>query len=85
MEATITLDKAGRMVLPKKVRDEMRLLPGDTLDLVSDGAQVTMRPSRGAARLRKDRGVWVFSCGTPVRAAETDKVLDEIRQGRRGE
>ena len=32
----VTMDKAGRVVLPKRVRDELRLLPGDTLDLTLD-------------------------------------------------
>ena len=85
METTVTVDKAGRLVLPKKVRDELRLAPGDTLDLLSDGGQITLRRSGSATRLRKNRGVWVFSSGTPIRAAETDRVLDDIRQGRRGE
>ena len=34
----VTLDKAGRIVLPKLVRDELRLSPGDTLDLSVEGA-----------------------------------------------
>lgn len=73
------------MVLPKEVRDELRLAPGDTLDLVSGGGLVTLRPSRGTGRIRKDQGVWVFSGGAPILTAETDRVLDEIRRGGRGE
>lgn len=85
METTVTVDKAGRIVLPKEVREELQLAPGDTLDLVSDGGLVTLRPSRGRGRMRKDRGVWVFSGGAPILAAETDRVLEEIRRGGRGE
>ena len=85
MEAKVKVDKAGRMVLPKEVRDELQLAPGDTLDLVSDGGLVTLRPSRGRGRMRKYRGVWVFSGGAPILGAETDRVLDEIRRGGRGE
>ena len=29
----VTIDRAGRVVLPKTLRDELRLCPGDTLDL----------------------------------------------------
>lgn len=82
METTITVDKAGRMVLPKKVRDELRLQPGDTLDLISDGGQVVLRPSRGAGRMRRVRGGWVYSGSGPIRAAETDQLLDAIWLGR---
>jgi AbrB family looped-hinge helix DNA binding protein len=85
METTVSLDKAGRIVLPKKVRDELRLLPGESLDLVSDGSQITLRPTQGASRMRKIHGVWVFSSGAPIAAAETDRVLEEVRRGRRGQ
>ena len=84
MEAKVKVDKAGRMVLPKEVRDELQLAPGDTLDLVSGGGLVTLRPSRRRGQMRKDRGVWGFSGGAPILAAETDRVLDAIRRGGRG-
>jgi AbrB family looped-hinge helix DNA binding protein len=84
METTVTVDKAGRVVLPKEVRGELQFAPGDTLDLVSGGGVVTLRPSRGRGRMRKDRGVWVFSGGAPILAAETDRVLDAIRRGGQG-
>lgn len=83
METTVAVDKAGRVVLPKKVRDELRLVPGDTLDLISDGGQIVLRPSRGVGRMRQDRGVWVLSGGGPIRAEDTDGVLEEIRRGSR--
>ncbi|MBM3757144.1 MAG: AbrB/MazE/SpoVT family DNA-binding domain-containing protein [Acidobacteria bacterium] len=84
METTVSIDRAGRMVLPKKVREELGIEAGDTLSLISTGAEVTLRPSRGVSRMRKVRGMWVFSTGSKVMADETDRVLDEIRQGRRG-
>ena len=84
MEAKVKVDKAGRRVLPKEVRDELQLAPGDPLDLVSGGGLVTLRPSRRGGQMRKDRGVWGFSGGTPILAAETDRVLDAIRRGWRG-
>lgn len=61
------------------------MAPGDRLDLMSDGGLVTLRPSRGRGGMRKDRGVWVFSGGVPIRAAEPDRVLEEIRRGGRWE
>jgi AbrB family looped-hinge helix DNA binding protein len=33
MTTPVTLDKAGRVVLPKPVRDEMQLCAGDSLEL----------------------------------------------------
>ena len=82
MNITVTMDKAGRVVIPKTVRDELRLEAGDTLELETAGERVTLQPVRSATRVRKDRGVWVFRAGTRLTAALTDKVLQEIREQR---
>ncbi|TLZ14349.1 MAG: AbrB/MazE/SpoVT family DNA-binding domain-containing protein [Gammaproteobacteria bacterium] len=41
MNTTVTLDSAGRVVIPKPLRDELGLVPGDTLALESDGERVS--------------------------------------------
>ena len=79
MSSKVTLDRAGRVVIPKTLRDELRLSPGDTLDLTVKGDEVTLRPRRGATPLQKERGVWVFRTGKPITAAETDDMLRNIR------
>jgi AbrB family looped-hinge helix DNA binding protein len=83
VKTKVTLDRAGRVVLPKTLRDEMRLSPGDTLDLTLKGDEVTLRPRRGATPLQKERGVWVFRTGRPLAADETDETLRTIRAQRR--
>jgi AbrB family looped-hinge helix DNA binding protein len=60
MTTRITLDKAGRVVLPKFLRDQMQLGPGDTLQLESEGERITLRPVRPDAKLKKECGVWVY-------------------------
>jgi AbrB family looped-hinge helix DNA binding protein len=82
MNSTVTLDKAGRVVIPKTLRDELHLEPGDSLALESEGESVTLRPLRSASPLRKERGVWVFHGGRKIGAAVTDKVLRDIRAQR---
>jgi AbrB family looped-hinge helix DNA binding protein len=82
MNSKVTLDQAGRVVLPKTLRDELRLSPGDTLDLTVKGDEVTLRPRRGATPLQKERGVWVFRTGKPLAAAETEETLRNIRAQR---
>jgi AbrB family looped-hinge helix DNA binding protein len=82
MSARVTIDKAGRVVLPKLLRDELRLSPGDTLDLSVDGEQVTLRPRRATPPLQKERGVWVFRTGEPLTAAETRETLRGTREQR---
>lgn len=83
MNSKVTLDRAGRVVLPKTVRDEMRLASGDTLDLTVKGDEVTLRPRRNATPLQKDRGVWVFRTGKPLTADETKETPRTIRERRR--
>jgi AbrB family looped-hinge helix DNA binding protein len=82
MTTKLTLDKAGRVVLPKPLRDELELAAGDVLELESRGEQITLRPVRGNAPLRKERGVWVYRTGRPLTAATTDETLRQIREER---
>ena len=82
MEASVTVDKAGRLVLPKPVRDLLRVSPGDTFDLSLEGERVTLRLRRPEPPLQKERGIWVFRTGEPLSAAETDGTLKEIRERR---
>jgi AbrB family looped-hinge helix DNA binding protein len=82
MSSKVTLDRAGRVVIPKTLRDELRLSPGDTLDLTLKGDEVTLRPRRGAMPLQKERGVWVFRTGARLTASETDETLRNIRAER---
>ncbi len=80
MTAKITLDQAGRVVIPKTLRKELHLSPGDTLELESRGEQITLRPVRPKALLKKERGVWVYQ-GEPTRQSIPD-LLDRERDKR---
>jgi AbrB family looped-hinge helix DNA binding protein len=82
VHATVTLDKAGRVVIPKTLRDELHLEPGDALELETDGDRVTLRPLHSATPLRKERGVWVFHGRNKLSMAEADKLVHEARQQR---
>jgi AbrB family looped-hinge helix DNA binding protein len=84
MNTTVTLDKAGRVVIPKTLRDELRLAPGDSLTLEAEGDHLMLRPVRSSSPLRKKRGIWVFHGGRKISAAETDRVLDGLRKERDG-
>ena len=56
----ISLDKAGRVVLPKDLRDKLRLEAGDELLVEEAGEQIILRPVRAQPTLKKERGVWVY-------------------------
>ena len=76
----ITLDSAGRVVIPKTLRRELRLGPGDALQLESEGDRITLRPLRPEALLKKERGVWVYQ-GEPTHAS-IPGLIDREREKR---
>jgi AbrB family looped-hinge helix DNA binding protein len=85
MEKTIaraTLDKLGRIVLPKPMRDKLQLAAGDQLELESLDDRILLRPVRGTAQLRKKQGVWVFHAGVPLSAATVEQTIEQVRRER---
>lgn len=82
MNTRLIIDKAGRIVIPKPLREELHLEPGDTLEMESAGEQITIRPVRGTGPLIKEYGVWVFHSGQPLPASATDAMLHQMRDGR---
>jgi len=80
MTTKLTLDKAGRVMIPKPLRVELHLGPGDTLQLESEGEEITLRPMRPKALLKKERGVWVYH-GEPAEDSVT-AVIDREREKR---
>ena len=83
MNTTLTLDKAGRVIIPKTLRDEMHLEAGDTLELESEDGRITLRPVRAGSALRKEHGVWVFRRGGKAISAETTtQALESVRNER---
>lgn len=80
MTAKVTRDRAGRLMLPKQLRQELHLVPGDVLELESHGDQIALRVERPKARIIKEMGVWVFD-GEATEVSIPDW-LDQERQKR---
>jgi AbrB family looped-hinge helix DNA binding protein len=78
----LIIDKAGRVVIPKPLREELHLEPGDALEMETSGEQITLRPVRGTGPLTKEHGVWVFHAGVPLTASATDEMLRQVRAER---
>lgn len=78
MEAVV--DQAGRIVLPKYIRDALGLLPGTKVDISPYGAGVQVVPVGRTARLVEEDGVLVSSGDTPV---DDDILFGLIDAGRK--
>ena len=82
MITTISMDKAGRIVLPKPVRNELQLGPGDALEVESSEDRIVLRPARGKGRMYKEHGMWVFDSGEPLSVEVVNKTLRRVREER---
>ncbi|GAC1639674.1 MAG: hypothetical protein NVS9B14_20940 [Candidatus Acidiferrum sp.] len=80
----ISVDKAGRVVLPKDLRDKLRLEAGDELLVEETDEQIVLRPLRAQAALKKERGVWVYQSGrrAKVSAESLQEQIDAVREER---
>ncbi len=84
MKSTIVIDKAGRILLPKPVRDALQLNPGASLKLESFNDHIVLRPIRRGGRLYKKQGVWVFrsNSAVPLSAETVNRAIRRVRAER---
>jgi AbrB family looped-hinge helix DNA binding protein len=82
MGTKLTLDKAGRLVIPKGLREDLELGPGDTLEVECEADRIILRPLRSRPPLEKERGVWVYRTGEPLTASQAQDTLRLVRDKR---
>ena len=82
MNAILSIDKAGRVVLPKPVRQQLQLEAGESLELESFEDHLVLRPVRGNASMYKKKGVWVFRAGSPLKASTVRETIRSVRKDR---
>lgn len=82
-EMTLTIDKAGRVVIPKALRDRLHLQPGDELTVEGNDEEISMKPARSnGVRMIRKGGIWVRCGGERIPAELTDRILEELREER---
>jgi AbrB family looped-hinge helix DNA binding protein len=83
MNTTVTIDKAGRLVLPKPIRDALHLKPGSSLEVEQREDEVVLRPPQPEAQLVKKMGMWVLRTpGVVITPEMVEDTLREVREER---
>ena len=78
----LVIDRAGRIVIPKPVREELRLAAGDALELDREGEILHLRPIRSQIPLHKEHGIWVYRGASRCAAVDAGLVLAAVREQR---
>jgi len=77
MNTIVEIDKAGRIVVPKKLRDALHLVPGTRLSIERSGDRLVFEQASSEPKLIMKDGKWVVSGGQIT----VDDVNEIIRQG----
>jgi len=75
----LTLDRFGRMVLPKAIRDDFGLRTGDILEAEETQGTIVLRPLVRSECVKREGTALVY---TGHVSGLTGKILDEVRQSR---
>lgn len=86
-EVTVPIDQAGRVVLPKEVRRELAIKPGEMLKVSVHGASVTLTPDRKARGLVRKGKALVFSVGggEVLSDQSVGQLVEDMREARHTE
>lgn len=84
MSAIVEIDKAGRIVIPKKIRDALHLAPGSRLALEQYGETLSLTPAAQEAQLLIENGTpLIFPTDRSNTHPITVEMINEIiAQGR---
>ena len=78
---TLKIDKAGRVILPKPVRDRLGLHAGSDLEIRETPEGIVLRPTHQRPSLVKKGGFWVYTGEIP-QGYDILRAIDEDREER---
>jgi AbrB family looped-hinge helix DNA binding protein len=77
----LRIDKSGRIVVPKPLRERLGLKPGTELEALDRPDGLLLRAVEQPPTMIRIDGLWVH-CGTPEPGANWDHVLQDVRDER---
>jgi len=79
----VSIDGAGRVVVPKQLRDELGLTPGTPLEIdVVDGHLELSAPHEAAKVVNGPHGPSIAAKGTPITDEDVRRTLEAVREHR---
>lgn len=82
----VTIDKAGRVVIPKVIRESARLVPGSDVEIRTVGDHVEIEPAPRTVRLEHRGGLLVAVPTEEVEkltVSEVESTMTTLREQRR--
>jgi AbrB family looped-hinge helix DNA binding protein len=81
MNAIAEIDKAGRVVVPKRFREALHLVPGTRLSLRQEGETIVIQPESKPRGLYMKKGTLVYDAG-PVPPSDAVEEVAKARDAR---
>jgi AbrB family looped-hinge helix DNA binding protein len=79
---TVKIDNAGRVVIPKPVRERLGLKPGSDLELSEGPDGLILKPVvHKAPAMIRERGLWVHQ-GVPTGTLDLNRAIEQVREER---
>ena len=74
-----TLDRFGRVVIPKRLREDLGLHPGSVLQIKQDDQKIYIEPMHEEPRMAVKKGVLVYQ---GVATGDIERAIKDHRQER---
>ena len=78
----VKVDQAGRVVLPKKVRDRFSLHKNSMLELEENLEGIFLKPVLHESGLSRDKHGWLVHTGHPIGKIDWDRLSQEDTEER---
>ena len=76
----IAIDRFGRLVLPKEIRDHWGLRGGTEFEVEEQEDAILLRPIARQARFTEKEGLPFFELGEPLDPSLVEETLDKARK-----
>ena len=78
----VTIDKAGRIVVPKALRERFGLREGSELEIEGNAEGILLKPEAQESGLVRDKHGWLVFTGKPVGNINWDRLVEDMREER---